>query len=107
MPSGAPPRPPRPLRFSLQAVALAERRAPSAESVVAVAESREPRAESREPRAGSCLSAARPSPAAPRAHRLNFPRMTRRTIAFLVFAAVVALGCARLGLWQLSRHRER
>lgn len=33
--------------------------------------------------------------------------MPRRTIAFIVFAAVLAAGCIRLGIWQLSRHGER
>jgi surfeit locus 1 family protein len=33
--------------------------------------------------------------------------MPRRTIAFLVFAFLVALGCIRLGVWQLSRLAER
>lgn len=33
--------------------------------------------------------------------------MPRRTIAFVVFAAVIALACIRLGFWQLSRLRER
>lgn len=33
--------------------------------------------------------------------------MNRRTLAFAVFAIAVALGCVRLGFWQLSRLAER
>jgi surfeit locus 1 family protein len=33
--------------------------------------------------------------------------MARRNVVFLVLSVLVALGCVRLGFWQLSRHRER
>ena len=33
--------------------------------------------------------------------------MRRRTLLFLLVAAIVALGCARLGMWQLARLGER
>lgn len=33
--------------------------------------------------------------------------MSRATIAFIVFALAVSLGCIRLGFWQLERHNER
>lgn len=33
--------------------------------------------------------------------------MPRRTFGFVIFAAALALGCIRLGFWQLSRHEER
>jgi len=33
--------------------------------------------------------------------------LPRRTIGFIVFALLVSLGCLRLGVWQLSRLRER
>ena len=33
--------------------------------------------------------------------------MPRRSIAFLALAFLVAAGCVSLGVWQLSRHRER
>lgn len=33
--------------------------------------------------------------------------MPRRTLAFVIFALVVAAGCVRLGIWQLSRLGER
>ena len=33
--------------------------------------------------------------------------MPRRTLAFILFAIVLALGCVRLGVWQLSRLEQR
>jgi surfeit locus 1 family protein len=33
--------------------------------------------------------------------------MSRRTIAFVIFAGVVAAGCVRLGFWQLDRRAQR
>lgn len=33
--------------------------------------------------------------------------MNRRTLGFVIFAVAVALGCVRLGFWQLSRLGER
>ena len=33
--------------------------------------------------------------------------MSRRTLGFVIFAAVVAAVCVRLGFWQLSRREER
>lgn len=33
--------------------------------------------------------------------------MSRRNVVFIVLSILVAAGCVRLGLWQLSRHRER
>lgn len=33
--------------------------------------------------------------------------MSRGTVAFVVFATAVSLGCVRLGFWQVSRLRER
>lgn len=33
--------------------------------------------------------------------------LNRRTIGFLIFATAVVAGCLRLGVWQLSRLRER
>ena len=33
--------------------------------------------------------------------------MPRRTLLFLLIALVVALGCVRLGMWQLARLGER
>ena len=33
--------------------------------------------------------------------------MSRRNVVFLALSVIVALGCIRLGFWQLSRHGER
>jgi surfeit locus 1 family protein len=33
--------------------------------------------------------------------------MNKRTISFLAFAAIVAAGCIRLGIWQLDRLKQR